>query len=100
SRRRHTIFSRDWSSDVCSSDLPFSFADEELRWWQLLFRLRCASDRQAAMLGLLRFAVLALVWFVGIRLALVIIYRFVPVPVTARSEERRVGKRCNWRRWT
>src|SRR6266511_4814216 len=21
-RRRHTIFSRDWSSDVCSSDLP------------------------------------------------------------------------------
>src|SRR6266511_5723741 len=23
SRRRHTIFSRDWSSDVCSSDLPF-----------------------------------------------------------------------------
>src|SRR5207302_6106888 len=23
SRRRHTSFSRDWSSDVCSSDLPF-----------------------------------------------------------------------------
>src|SRR5690606_39730801 len=23
SRRRHTIFSRDWSSDVCSSDLGF-----------------------------------------------------------------------------
>src|SRR5690606_19602681 len=23
SRRRHTRFSRDWSSDVCSSDLPF-----------------------------------------------------------------------------
>src|SRR5690606_40947382 len=23
SRRRHTIFSRDWSSDVCSSDLFF-----------------------------------------------------------------------------
>src|SRR5690606_40781958 len=22
-RRRHTIFSRDWSSDVCSSDLDF-----------------------------------------------------------------------------
>src|SRR5690606_40927004 len=22
SRRRHTMFSRDWSSDVCSSDLP------------------------------------------------------------------------------
>src|SRR5690606_26576568 len=62
---------------------PFSFADEKLRRWQLLFRLRCASDRQAAMLGLLRFAVLTLVWFVGISLALVIVYRFVPVPVTA-----------------
>src|SRR5690606_40798166 len=24
SRRRHTRFSRDWSSDVCSSDLDFS----------------------------------------------------------------------------
>src|SRR5690606_40716626 len=24
SRRRHTRFSRDWSSDVCSSDLPKS----------------------------------------------------------------------------
>src|SRR5690606_41067837 len=24
SRRRHTRFSRDWSSDVCSSDLPLN----------------------------------------------------------------------------
>src|SRR5690606_3416304 len=30
SRRRHTRFSRDWSSDVCSSDLA---ADEFLRRW-------------------------------------------------------------------
>src|SRR5690606_39616321 len=26
-RRRHTRFSRDWSSDVCSSDLCFDAAD-------------------------------------------------------------------------
>src|SRR5690606_39703262 len=26
SRRRHTRFSRDWSSDVCSSDLTFDLA--------------------------------------------------------------------------
>src|SRR5690606_40158452 len=26
SRRRHTRFSRDWSSDVCSSDLTYQFA--------------------------------------------------------------------------
>src|SRR5690606_39391859 len=28
SRRRHTRFSRDWSSDVCSSDLPECSIDE------------------------------------------------------------------------
>src|SRR5690606_40267688 len=28
SRRRHTRFSRDWSSDVCSSDLPWQEALE------------------------------------------------------------------------
>src|SRR5690606_40687858 len=33
SRRRHTSFSRDWSSDVCSSDLLFSdiYAAAELQ---------------------------------------------------------------------
>src|SRR5690606_4852547 len=30
SRRRHTRFSRDWSSDVCSSDLEAVTAGEEL----------------------------------------------------------------------
>src|SRR5690606_40718755 len=31
SRRRHTRFSRDWSSDVCSSDLPRG-RDRDGRW--------------------------------------------------------------------
>src|SRR5690606_40176513 len=31
SRRRHTRFSRDWSSDVCSSDLPTPVALTRLR---------------------------------------------------------------------
>src|SRR5690606_39765536 len=31
SRRRHTRFSRDWSSDVCSSDL-FSFLLQRASW--------------------------------------------------------------------
>ena len=35
------------------------------------------------MIRLLRFLVMAVVWFMGISLALVIAYRFVPVPVTA-----------------
>src|SRR5690606_39693809 len=49
SRRRHTIFSRDWSSDVCSSDLccikakdahnsiPTDIAMKEIRRSQNLF---------------------------------------------------------------
>src|SRR5690606_41704180 len=28
SRRRHTRFSRDWSSDVCSSDLSYDFTEK------------------------------------------------------------------------
>src|SRR5690606_41135792 len=30
SRRRHTRFSRDWSSDVCSSDLDLAIGDAEV----------------------------------------------------------------------
>src|SRR5690606_8959293 len=30
--RRHTRFSRDWSSDVCSSDLPEHLANVKLDW--------------------------------------------------------------------
>src|SRR5690606_41075285 len=34
SRRRHTRFSRDWSSDVCSSDLvPTEAAEEVIAHW-------------------------------------------------------------------
>src|SRR5690606_40380216 len=33
SRRRHTRFSRDWSSDVCSSDLDYDFAQLG-RWYE------------------------------------------------------------------
>src|SRR5690606_39665845 len=31
SRRRHTRFSRDWSSDVCSSDLSGGLSDPRVR---------------------------------------------------------------------
>src|SRR5690606_41062537 len=37
SRRRHTIFSRDWSSDVCSSDLkqPGNIQNRNVGVWRL-----------------------------------------------------------------
>src|SRR6266403_5995722 len=44
SRRRHTRSLRDWSSDVCSSDLPFAFFISE----RLMFadqNALCAPDR-------------------------------------------------------
>jgi monofunctional biosynthetic peptidoglycan transglycosylase len=37
----------------------------------------------AAMIRLMRYLILIILWFIGISLALVILYRFVPVPVTA-----------------
>src|SRR5690606_40648288 len=44
SRRRHTIFSRDWSSDVCSSDLClWSCTMEKLR--HSPGNLTCHSER-------------------------------------------------------
>src|SRR5690606_40255706 len=76
SRRRHTRFSRDWSSDVCSSDL-FVYVIAPLGAISCLFIMK----------GLPRTA-----WErFGIWLALgVIVYR---------SEERRVGKECRSRWW-
>src|SRR5690606_41189181 len=84
SRRRHTRFSRDWSSDVCSSDLEAleqAAQALELNGWgeECLQSLeaalaRCADDGvTAAVLGQLRDA------------------------LRDRSEERRVGKECNGR---
>src|SRR5690606_40098692 len=97
SRRRHTRFSRDWSSDVCSSDLAVGLEEPAL-----------ASLARAAyrLLGLQSFFTAGpkeiRAWT-------------VPVGATApqaagaihsdfercfiRSEERRVGKECR-SRWT
>src|SRR5207302_5821067 len=69
SRRRHTRFSRDWSSDVCSSDL--APADPLLCY--------CCDDaavydQRSGGIVTLRDAILSL--------------------IEVRSEERRVGKEC------
>src|SRR5690606_40746829 len=46
SRRRHTRFSRDWSSDVCSSDLPPRFSFRELHHSQIDWRREQAASLQ------------------------------------------------------
>src|SRR5690606_39367726 len=88
SRRRHTRFSRDWSSDVCSSDLRAG---------------RCAHDHLALMAEGVHPAPLRRRHPAG---GLVLVQRAdeshparVGAPALARSEERRVGKECR-SRWS
>src|SRR5690606_40860067 len=83
SRRRHTRFSRDWSSDVCSSDL-------------LVFRyggsiLICENGNFL----LDGYTFVAAVSSVEATLP-VSVYE----PTSSRSEERRVGKECRFRWWS
>src|SRR5690606_40508173 len=85
SRRRHTRFSRDWSSDVCSSDL-------------LLHRGVCA--RHLLYAGFLAMAATTFVAFsplaaelpVARYLAVVLFSAIGGLIPATRSEERRVGK--------
>src|SRR5690606_40423573 len=90
SRRRHTRFSRDWSSDVCSSDLISSRKKrkEETQTTPLagnstlpdgasLFQANCAVCHQPDGRGLPG--------------------AFPPLAGSPRSEERRVGKDCSTR---
>src|SRR5690606_40495681 len=92
SRRRHTRFSRDWSSDVCSSDL---YCDSGMIPWLIVLQVMCETGKSLSQL-------------VGERMRLFPasgeINRRVPdgpgtiAAIRAkyeRSEERRVGK--EWR---
>src|SRR5690606_39546993 len=91
SRRRHTRFSRDWSSDVCSSDLSAvawcQVGDTfYVAWTSYLYSYHIPTDtwtRLADTLGSARSAMMVhrdgyLYLFSG----------------EGRSEERRVGKEC------
>src|SRR5687768_17647237 len=85
SRRRHTRCSRDWSSDVCSSDLPFIFQKLQIRGDASTIK---AAKRLVEREG-------PEVWDI-----LEEVIREHPVLLNrARSEERRVGKECR-SRWT
>src|SRR5947209_20161632 len=74
SRRRHTRYWRDWSSDVCSSDLTgsgagFTFGN---------------TGRSGLYIGRGRFRSVSRIAF---------------ATLLSRSEERRVGKECRSRWW-
>src|SRR5690606_39936850 len=89
SRRRHTRFSRDWSSDVCSSDLPqlSTFSLTNTFFWIILFSTIfsiCLSFTRARHYEN----------YGASKLGTVLLYMLI---VTIRSEERRVGKECRER---
>src|SRR5690606_39630427 len=85
SRRRHTRFSRDWSSDVCSSDLEMGELLDEGIVFQ---RGRPAfADRTQALVVLDRMALARGECFA-------LISHGLPLFKGLRSEERRVGKEC------
>src|SRR5690606_39950342 len=81
SRRRHTRFSRDWSSDVCSSDLGLAHALAAVEG-----ELRAAPAHRAHHLSHL-----------GLRLGDGGGGLPDALPLALRSEERRVGKECRCR---
>src|SRR5690606_40979796 len=86
SRRRHTRFSRDWSSDVCSSDLP-QLIENFLQ--SLTAGLLTGTIYGLLCVGLtLIFGVMRVINFAqGDFMMLGMYFAF-------RSEERRVGKEC------
>src|SRR5207253_7915201 len=95
SRRRHTRWPRDWSSDVCSSDLDVPFLNSGILQYNIVLselwanpgeaiptqaEMNAAAEAQTFLAGQSYPAAL-----VGLR-------------TKWRSEERRVGKEC-WSGW-
>src|SRR5207247_8263136 len=91
SRRRHTISTRDWSSDVCSSDLPFASRRGELMTWievaaYALFPIRVISVIRG-------FHSKKFIFFETLRIFFLCREKQM---ISPRSEERRVGKECRY----
>src|SRR5690606_40353244 len=94
SRRRHTRFSRDWSSDVCSSDLlaargaPDRHFGPEAGQLFGFWRKQELADEKVMPRVLVDHAHWHPVAGIGARIAV------EAVDLLFRSEERRVGKEC------
>src|SRR5256886_7438556 len=89
SRRRHTRFDCDWSSDVCSSDLEPGMGEWDLTVDDIKSATERAKDAMAALEGKRQVHVTTPV---GTDF-------YVSIEGRPRSEERRVGKECR-SRWS
>src|SRR5690606_40983275 len=97
SRRRHTSFSRDWSSDVCSSDLLALAATREIEVLgevELFARALADLSTQGYMPR-----VLAVTGTNGKTTVTAMARQLVEASGLTRSEERRVGKEGAHRGW-
>src|SRR3712207_9038343 len=86
SRRRHTRYWRDWSSDVCSSDLVLGYEAADPFAVRITFGETGADEAEQGV-----------TWLVGRELLRAGLDR--PAGDGDRSEERRVGKECR-SRWS
>src|SRR5206468_4463821 len=94
--RRHTRSDRDWSSDVCSSDLRRSVFGRISEAFEAGFH-RLTGAYEGALDWGLEHRTVVLIPFLGFALASLALYPFVGrdfFPSVDRSEERRVGKEC------
>src|SRR5690606_39805801 len=90
-------FSRDWSSDVCSSDLAIS-----LNRWLLVEVIRnIVSIPLSGLFSFSIFLVFFSIWLRTSSSSSLLIFRslslFNSCLAYSRSEERRVGKECRYR---
>src|SRR5699024_11966148 len=90
SRRRHTRSKRDWSSDVCSSDLTFFQCATSQNSW-LPFVVFTSQNMQGTLVHMPGNG------DIGMVIAIVFVDNDQICHFHQRSEERRVGKECRYR---
>src|SRR5207253_3561159 len=97
--RRHTRWPRDWSSDVCSSDLgkKFRLADHDAADTAGLGPKEKAKAKDLMQRGMARLTELQDRLYAHDRWAVLLIFQAMDAAGKDRSEERRVGKECGAR---
>src|SRR5207249_7880302 len=98
SRRRHTRSKRDWSSDVCSSDLVKESLENVQK--NRVEHLVTIKQQDIFELDLARADVITLYLLPRLNVKLIPqLDKLKPGCRIVRSEERRVGKECRAERW-